>query len=510
MSSGHPIASAADLGTYMVPRREADVLKNFTKLWTTPDGMVMPLKIFDTVTNWTKAYQTVFWPANWVRNQMTAVAQNWINDAYNPLVGGKWNPAAYSQPWQAARAWKAGDVIPFANKIPGFEHLSEQAASKAFAIEYEARRLAKHTQQGMEIIGGTGLTREAQALKIPGEFQPGIKEAFKDYIPKQGEGYQQLNPFATSGSAGFNADIFTPVKAGRNINSALDDLNQFSVYYTKRLQGFAPDAARSEVIKTHFDFGNLSNAEKSVMRRLVPFYSWLRQSIPTVISELIEKPGGKLGQIVKGIGNLQQDQTNGFVPEYLSKGIAVPIGEEKAGTMRFLSQLGLPVEDTLGLYNPKGLARSGLAMLSQANPLLKAPLEYMTGKQFYSGRDLADLRGITDIPLIDQLVMNSPFSRFYTTGRTAFDERKDLPTKAMNILTGAKVTDVDMEKQRQIAARDYITELFQGNPKIREFTRLYPDKTKMATLTPQELEMMGLYNYLLRVAQEKAKSAATP
>src|SRR5207249_4252241 len=67
--------------------------------------------------------------------------------------------------------------------------------------------------------------------------------------------------------------------------------------------------------------------------------SFMRQNIPATLEQLIEKPGGKVGSAIKGEEALRHDQ--GFVPDYIGEGLAVPLGKEEDGTQRFLSRFGV-------------------------------------------------------------------------------------------------------------------------------------------------------------------------
>lgn len=234
--------------------------------------------------------------------------------------------------------------------------------------------------------------------------------------------------------------------------------------------------------------------------------SWQRHNLPNQIEQVLTKPGGLSSQAIKTTSRLEQDQ-DGFTPDYLSRGMAIPLGEGDNGTRRYLSSIGLPFEDLGQLMNTGGVGRTGEQFLSSLNPMLKAPLEFFTGRQFYSGRELADLGsyGLTGMTPLDHLLMNSPASRALTASRTLSDERKGVLDKALNLLTGAKVTDVDMERQRDIATREFIERYFQGNPNVSNFERLSPKKGRLEHLTPEEISLLQLYAAQQKRGVEAAK-----
>jgi hypothetical protein len=238
---------------------------------------------------------------------------------------------------------------------------------------------------------------------------------------------------------------------------------------------------------------NLTRFEKAVPRRLVPFYGWLKQSTGAVLEELAARPGGKAGVAVRA-GSDMRGQDPGFIPDYLGGGVVAKVGSpDETGTQRFLTSLGLPIED-LGQTLGGGL--SGL--LGNLNPLIKLPIEQATGKQLHTGRDLADLHSMSSellgqpLPFLENALMNSPFGRVATTARTLMDERKDPLTRAINVGTGLRFSDIDMDKAKLVATRDYIENALRGAPGVSHFERMYVRPDQYQNLSPWEIELLRL------------------
>jgi hypothetical protein len=76
----------------------------------------------------------------------------------------------------------------------------------------------------------------------------------------------------------------------------------------------------------------------------------------------------------------------------------------------------------------------------------------------------------------------------------------------MNLLGPAKLTDVDMEKQRAGASRDLLQEILHGQPNVKEFKELYVPKELQGNLTPDQIEKLRLLKTLEKEAQAKAKA----
>jgi hypothetical protein len=487
----------------------ADVYKDmsrFSQGHMDPGIMEPLLKAVDWVTNLTKSWQTSPWPGFNVRNFTSGQFFNWVKDAgdhnYGPL-----DPRRIIKPIQAAQATIRGETIEGASQLPYFKNLgmSDEEASKAFAdAVYQHRALAPGgTSLGSDVMGAEAFGQKLAGL-IPGvDPFPGYGATIKSGIPKTlGEG----NPFAVAGVGPYNTDANTIMKASREISGSIDDTNRISAMWGKMSQGYSPGAAASEARGMHVDYEALTPFERQVMRRVLPFYSYHRGVVPAVLQELAEQPGGAAGQLAMQAHNQRAANPDQFVPEYLGGGLALPIGKEDQGTQRFLTSLETPIEAALDPIG-KNVQETAMGILGQSNPLIKGPIEYATGKQLFTGRDLADLYPRTGSAVADQILMNSPASRALTTFGQITDPRKDLLTKAIDLGTGVKLTDVDMDRQRDLAAREMISDSLRGQEGVGRFESFYARPgTDKSQLQPEDVAMLRLQQALDRKAKERAKT----
>lgn len=497
VASQGPLAPPTSLLDYHVPASTIAEGQRYNKNFTQPEAVGNLLGGFDWLTNLTKAHQTAPWPGFHVRNRLSGVAQNMV-------AGGNEAPGGLLKASQDAYNLIKGGEVAGANQVPGLTHLANEAAQQALQHELYAWGVGGHVPHlGSEIIGparqtlrgGTDLA--GFGSRIPGEVPKTVGGALSQTLPRS---MAELNPL--------NIEKFAPIAGGREMGNVVEGVNRGELFMSLRRQGYTDEAAAAAVAKAHFDYtpGGKTPFERQ-LSRLIPFYTYSRQNIPYQIEQLATKPGGFAGTAAKVSHDLRQQA--GFLPDYMGSGLAIPTGDEENGVKRFLTRLDLPPEQAFEMLHggQGGMQRSLMGMLGQLNPMLKAPLEYASGKQFYTGRDLADLYSETGSPAVDQLISNSPVSRLATTLRTLADERKwQSPSAAvampLNLLTGAKVSDVDMEKQRNIAAREYVTEALRGQPDVGRFETIYP-KVSPDQLTPQEMLLMRLNKTL----QDKAIAA---
>lgn len=234
--------------------------------------------------------------------------------------------------------------------------------------------------------------------------------------------------------------------------------------------------------------------------------SFARFNAPFTAGQLTTNSGGLAGTYAKGALDARQDNSQ-FLPPFLGSGLAVPTGpEDEKGNRRYLTRFDMPTEQFSDMLKPGGLQGSLEGVLAQLNPMLKGPLEYATGKQFFTGRDLEDLHSLSGNTLVDQAMMNLPIARAITTVRTLADERKwqEPWTLPLNLLTGIKVTDVDLPKYRAIAEREYIEKMLRGQPNIGKFETLAIHPEAIGTMTNEQLEVARLQKLLEERGRQEA------
>jgi hypothetical protein len=498
-------APLADLSTTYIPADIAAEIGRYTRSFSNPEALNPLIRGFDWLTNLFKSHVTAPWPGFHVRNLTSGQVAN--------LARG-----ATDAPGLAGDAYRLlqGKPIEWAADLPIFagRNLTPEQATGELARMMAAWGIGGHVPHvGRDIVGPAGQTVNLpHALddvlsRIPGNTPKDLGTVLD--ILKGGREGTSWNPARALDVAGVNTtrDVFTPIVAGRELGDVVEGVNRGTEYLSLLKRGYSPEAAAREVLATHFDY--TANAttpfEKTVMRRLMPFYSYARGNIPAVIGQLAAEPGGLYGQMARLA--LDARQQGGFLPAYMGEGLAVPIGgRTPEGMQRYLSRLDLPADQAFEMLKGGGIQNTLMGLLGQLNPILKAPLEYAADRQFYSGRELGDLFSMTGNPVIDQILFNSPAARLATTARQVTDPRKwDPYALPLNLLTGAKVTDVDMPKYETIAEREYVKKALQGLPAISKFETIAVKPELLGTLTPGERELVRLQRLLEHKARESSK-----
>lgn len=319
---------------------------------------------------------------------------------------------------------------------------------------------------------------QANPINTPGVWKwqsetvpKGSKETLRDMLKrttnpaKWDKGKWVVND-TTNIVAGVHGAVRGVVDNGIRMSSVLTQMDRGVPF----LEAFRRTAAS----QINYDPRTYTRFEKRYMKKLFPFYSFISRSLPMVAMELVTNPGGGMGQLIRA-QRLAQGGQDDYVPYDLQDTSAIPLGENEAGDLVYIRNLGLMHEDAMQYLAPTQGVRGILQkVIGSSNPLIKATLEYgMNTSTFFDGpmggRRLDDLdpavgrilnnMGITQLPpsgrptpvfgstLFENMAANSPaaaairYARILTEPTT----RTSIPDKAFNLLTGMKTKHITRE-----------------------------------------------------------------
>lgn len=495
------------LKDYGLPMDVAKDLGRIGKAWSTPESLQPVVQFWDNTVNWFKRNLTVPFPGFHIRNLMSGVFNMWRDG------GG----AAGSLSGEAAESMFGllrGREIPAEVAAKLYPGLSPQQASDELLKELVAGKIS-FTRGGQAADRvNIGVGRGVLAEELPAPFASQKRPLSEDvggflstFKPKSGE--RAYNPF--------NTETFAPTVAGEKAGNAVEDWIRGTHYISKRLAGEAPEQAVESVLKYQIDYGKATEFEKNVMKRIFPWYSFSRGNLPPLLEDLAKNPA-KLAATTRLVTGTRPPGE--FVPPYIAEGAAVPIPGAPEGEKRFLSSFGLPIEDemvkTLGAAGQGDARRVAQQIFGMAVPWAKVPAEVATGTQMYSGRKLEDLKPYSTFTLggvvpenwarkATQVVANTPASRVASTIDKATDPRKGTLETLINLLTGGRVTDVDLSQSKAAASMQLLKEELRGQPGVRIREEVSVPKERRQLMTPEDLMKLDLLQEIERRSAEEAR-----
>ena len=216
------------------------------------------------------------------------------------------------------------------------------------------------------------------------ELEIGLRNAMDVTLLVGGKG---RNP-ATQVSLAPWSPRFAPYQGIRSVNSWVEDIVRLGVGMDTMRWGGSVDDALKRIAKSQFDYDELTQFERTWMRRFFPFYTWTRKNVPYQLEQLGRNPA-KYNKILAGKRNLELGtQDEDIVPDYFLEPFGVRMPFKYKGAQVY-SAPDFPFQD-LARYDPFDSSGGGLKKVAQGvasmmTPILKAPLETAFGKQMYNG-----------------------------------------------------------------------------------------------------------------------------
>ena len=184
---------------------------------------------------------------------------------------------------------------------------------------------------------------------------------------------QSLNPLSKNNAA---------IRAGRKVGSSIEDNARLANFLDKIKKGHVSEDAAAAVNKYLFDYGDLTDFEKQVMKRMFPFYTFTRKNIPLQLESLAKNPG-KFATIPKAVNAIKDPNApnQAFASDWIQENMGVPIRTADGEPAH------LPLRSYLPAVQPLELANIGQLLGSMLTPA-KLPLELATNKNFAFGEDI--------------------------------------------------------------------------------------------------------------------------
>jgi hypothetical protein len=301
--------------------------------------------------------------------------------------------------------WNAG--IGGSNPLRTFPSVIGDIAGKNTGID--ALRINKANVPGMSADEVQAAIKEF-GISNPmtstlGEINAGTVEAelMRRLVPAKNRLFPQGWAFDPAGTIGRVAKEYPTVM--RNFNSSVEEASKtrFFVDRLKHYDGLPQDQrvwkAYEDTAKYLFNYQELTDVERK-LRRIIPFYTFTRKSLPLQVEGLWKRPGfmaapGKLKENLEA----SVEEQGGLVPEgyrppWMQDQMAIqipPIDDQGKGAQQFYNPY-LPIGDLnkIPMFGGTSVPDAIGNWASMISPVLKVPTEVALNKSVFSGRPLWD------------------------------------------------------------------------------------------------------------------------
>lgn len=516
------VASAVEgIGNLVIDKRIADDL---AAPWPKYDAPGESHLLLDTLDSFQALFKAgvLNWPARFVRDVTSGTIRNFENgwltpSAYlqgNHIAQGRLAKGLTDNP--AVRKWLADRGL----------EATDENATEAMKQIFAAHKSSGHAYT--EQVNPVGVDPQLESIlaRVPGRRDSGELGFLLDVLGtafgrREGTSWK---PWYVRGFGGLTKSKFAPVVAGEMIGNYTDLMVRLPPFIVLTGRGIDPNTAMRMIDQAQVDYSTRAfTPHERILKRIFPFYSFTKQQIPYLTKELLSNPGGRLANMIRTTNRARGSEAD--TPDYVSQTTSIPLGETADGSDRYITGLGLMHEDPLSFLGG-GLRGAGLETLSRANPLIKGPLEWITGETFFQtgpeggraledldptlGRILANVTGqeqAVKFPasdLVEAVLGNSPASKLLTTARQFTDKRKGIGAKATNLFTGVRVSDISP------AAQDAkLRELVQQREKelgAKKFQKVYFPEDVLEEMSPRQRQAAQELIDLTEILEGRAKS----
>ena len=266
---------------------------------------------------------------------------------------------------------------------------------------------------------------------------------------------------------------------GREVGSAIEENSKMIHFLTQLDKTGDVGLASAKTRQFLFDYTNLTDIEKSTLKRLIPFYSFTKFNLELQAKTIMNTPGisaiqGKAMKTFTDVFSQDDltDEEKESIPSWMKRGFYY-YKKKKDGTLQSVSIGESPLQQPEQALSAKGI-------LGSISPLVRGPIEQLSGYDFYQGKAFSeatnaagykfapkfikDFIGYYSYPYTDangneqtwevalrpsrlNLVNNlPPTSRVFGSLRTLSDSRKSDDQIAKSLIFGTYYQDVDIEK----------------------------------------------------------------
>lgn len=268
-----------------------------------------------------------------------------------------------------------------------------------------------------------------------------------------------------------NADKFIPYQLGKSLGQTIETQARLLNFVTnlERTGDVAMSAARTKMVL--FDYSSLSTFEREVLRRVIPFYTWTRKNLELQARVLMSTPGKIASEVkvVRSIGDMVSSDDAKLTPEeekllppWLKNTIKLAI-RRNGERVDVLTGFGLPIEQPFQSLTSNGF-------LGSISPLLKYPVEWLTGYDMFKGKatsDVIDAKDFRDAPkFLQGFIGYVEYKGVTKDGKEYISYHSLAPSRMAKIynipMVGRVMSTIGNLSDDDIASQERFLQLFTG------------------------------------------------
>lgn len=393
-----------DLKDYLLPEQTADVLESLMQSGKGDTGEL--LKMFD---QFTGAWRSVTltnpgWITNnFIGNTMLALSQRLITPGDIPAFAN----AAIKMHWNRDNPEILRQIV--------FNVGGQKINGEQLWNDLNRSRLVKNNLVDSTLTAMTGADVFPSARPWENTNRAALQNIRRDagYVPSDwrfrmgtlADAHLGEQDALTKGTDAVRAGIDVGLDRYKRwfaspfsrLNSMGDDVTRTIAYLSLRNRGYDAQSATAKALDGLIDYTSLTDFEAKFMRRIVPFYAWIKNNTAIQFKNLLENP--KWAALAPKLQNALEDSFNGeqtlpqnLRPRWMQDSLAVQIGTDPKTRQALLLMSGMPQEQlyrTLqGLVGVEGVQDMVKYFGNSTHPLFQSFYGVTTGVDPFSGKSI--------------------------------------------------------------------------------------------------------------------------
>ena len=459
----HLNPNSIDLSQMAIPQSVYDRLTKMNQVFQSPEAWKQVWSVFEKFTTIFKGF-VLAWPSRHVRDAYSNAFSLWLETgkAEDAVWGMKVASDIVNGNYDAA--------LPALRALPRYANLaSDDAVRRQFLSE----------------AGGTGvlstlassdlLSARAQASLnelVPGSSPIGLMRGLSEMVPDGSRNpIQMARDFFTIQNVSSQWNTRNPLlNSSQKINDFNDSIARLGGFIALLKQGVQPDVAAKRITDALVDYSSLTDIEKNVFKVIFPWWTYNSRMGRYVVQHLMNRPGGRYGQMIRAMNTLQQSDDDQYIPTALKQQFAFRIPDEllpyigrepSEAVTTYGKDVDAPGMDLWSIMLPGSLPDLMQNLMNQSHPLIRTAGELGTNTDFFSRRPLDE--AVTPLdriymnlfqtqrklsPTTKAVVQNIPgIQRLVSLAGGLSDQRIPFEDRVLkqliNNLTGVKIQDVD-------------------------------------------------------------------
>lgn len=433
--------------------------------WTGGVGLHLPRAVYDDMA---RVNTTLLNTSDFKEFGKMMRAFDWFNNRFKIGVYTLWPASAFRDVYSNI-ALSMYDI--------GLQALNPAYHKDAIKILSAGTNKRLMSRFGDDIVSGTDRTIRQLVREA---------EDFGVWVP--GEVFAEL--------AGDPKTAGTFLRKAANMRGYLENEARVLLWLANIRRGASSRASADHVAEFLFNYGEVSRIEREVFRRLIPFYTFTRKNVELQSKILIKNPGMSINQLKPFRGRTEENEQ---MVQWEAEALKMRMDRD-GKTVHMLTGIDLPLRNLDTLWRGD-LSRTGRSIMGMVTPLVKTIPEVLLNHDFFLGRDLTRTQSGAAGRLIETLPTPQPvkdwlgykkkvddagrptytfdgkrftllfrswmFSRAFSTSDRQFRENMtnggvEWQRMALDVFTGLRRKEVDMDEQMRRRMNDRIRQLEQS------------------------------------------------